>query len=574
VKYRLVLTLAAVPLAGMVLAQAPPSSAEHVDLLFLRGPRPVLLRLHVRVDGLPHHSPWSNYLHELFTVLDRDRDGVLNVAEAGRAPKGQTLAQQARGGGFFGQQGALATFQEMAADPDSGEITFEEFAAYYYKSGFRPLVVNFGQGGNPGLMADALTDALFKFLDQDRDGKLSQEEVGRAEAALRKLDLDDDELISVQEFLPNPFGNGVFIPQQQPFNLPASQQPAFAVLDPTQPATAWVSPLVRTYDKNRNGKLDGAEVGLDQVDFERLDANRDGELDADELPGLPALRPGAEFVLRLGKLGENEAAADLLPAEGRPAPLAQQIAKSSSGLTLTVGAAQINLPRPAPAQPGNLQGQQVRSTLQFYLQQFRNADPGKKGYLERKDLQQNRQLQFLVNIFPLADADEDDRLTEKEVTDWFELQTRVATAYLTLTVGDSGRGLFDLLDQNRDSRLGTRELRTAWERIRPWTRDQAPIARTEIPGQFSLSVSLGPGGATNPSGRPFVVGTSSGFNPAVPPAARSGPVWFHKMDRNGDGDLSRREFLGSKEDFARIDANGDGLISLEEATKFDAQSRK
>jgi hypothetical protein len=49
------------------------------------------------------------------------------------------------------------------------------------------------------------------------------------------------------------------------------------------------------------------------------------------------------------------------------------------------------------------------------------------------------------------------------------------------------------------------------------------------------------------------------------PAPARGPLWFRMMDRNGDGYVSRREFLGSKEEFDRIDTNHDGLISPEEA---------
>jgi EF hand len=53
-----------------------------------------------------------------------------------------------------------------------------------------------------------------------------------------------------------------------------------------------------------------------------------------------------------------------------------------------------------------------------------------------------------------------------------------------------------------------------------------------------------------------------------------GPLWFRKMDKNRDGDVSRREWLGSEEMFRQIDRDGDGLISAEEADRFDAKTRK
>ena len=45
------------------------------------------------------------------------------------------------------------------------------------------------------------------------------------------------------------------------------------------------------------------------------------------------------------------------------------------------------------------------------------------------------------------------------------------------------------------------------------------------------------------------------------------------MDSNRDGDVSRKEFLGTDEEFARIDTDGDGLISPEEASRADALLR-
>jgi hypothetical protein len=50
-------------------------------------------------------------------------------------------------------------------------------------------------------------------------------------------------------------------------------------------------------------------------------------------------------------------------------------------------------------------------------------------------------------------------------------------------------------------------------------------------------------------------------------------VWFKKMDRNRDGDVSRREFLGTDEQFRQLDTDGDGLVSVEEAEAFDRKRR-
>ena len=49
--------------------------------------------------------------------------------------------------------------------------------------------------------------------------------------------------------------------------------------------------------------------------------------------------------------------------------------------------------------------------------------------------------------------------------------------------------------------------------------------------------------------------------------SRQAPAWFQKMDHNKDGDLSPREFLGSRADFERIDSDHDGLIDPKEAEK-------
>ena len=59
---------------------------------------------------------------------------------------------------------------------------------------------------------------------------------------------------------------------------------------------------------------------------------------------------------------------------------------------------------------------------------------------------------------------------------------------------------------------------------------------------------------------------------AASPAA--GPDWFQKMDRNHDGDVSRREFLGPRDQFDRLDRDNDGLIDPEEARAAVAAKAK
>ena len=95
----------------------------------------------------------------------------------------------------------------------------------------------------------------------------------------------------------------------------------------------------------------------------------------------------------------------------------------------------------------------------------------------------------------------------------------------------------------------------------------------EIPRQILLTVSQGQ--STGGFGRqvPAVVVRGPVANPGVAPATVKGPLWFRKMDRNNDGDVSRREFLGSLEDFRRIDVDGDGLIDQSEADAADAGLR-
>src|SRR5262249_9426558 len=152
------------------------------------------------------------------------------------------------------------------------------------------------------------------------------------------------------------------------------------------------------------------------------------------------------------------------------------------------------------------------------------------------------------------DRNGDGKLSEAEISAYLDLQMKAQASQLVLTLADRNRSLFELIDADHDGRLGIREVRSMWQRLAEWDRDGDDcLSRKEIPYQFQLTVSQGQ--------HSFADEVQSA--PGYGPAARSklpllGPAWFRKMDRNNDGDVSRREFLGPLEEFERIDANGDG----------------
>jgi hypothetical protein len=173
----------------------------------------------------------------------------------------------------------------------------------------------------------------------------------------------------------------------------------------------------------------------------------------------------------------------------------------------------------------------------------------------------------MVPYLRLADRDGDGKLTWREWSAFLDLREKIAAQAVLMTWLDRGRRLFDFLDANHDGLLSRRELATARVRLAPFAR-QGGLAADDVPRQSQLLFQFDRPGGTSPST------VANGPNSFTPAPRYSGPLWFRKMDRNRDGDVSPGEFLGTPELFRKIDADGDGLIDPDEAERADAEYRR
>jgi Ca2+-binding EF-hand superfamily protein len=197
------------------------------------------------------------------------------------------------------------------------------------------------------------------------------------------------------------------------------------------------------------------------------------------------------------------------------------------------------------------------------LARFDAQDSDRNGVLDRSEIY--RPPFAFVPLMRLADRDGDGKLSRKEYSDYLDLQFRLNVQTTFLLLDSRGRGLFDLLDADHDGRLSVREMRNAWARVTPWDQGKEFVTAAMLPEQYRLTLS---------HGRPVAQDTPFSPTQIQRGIPRRGPLWFRKMDRNGDGDVSPAEWLGTMEQFRALDLDGDGLIDAREAEIADRKLRR
>jgi Ca2+-binding EF-hand superfamily protein len=589
---------AAVPEKNAKPATKP--AEEYQDFVFLTDVRPLLIRVHVSLDGKSLRAASDELFAYVFRYLDRDGDGFLTKDEVERVPTltqllgGAIVANVGGGGGGAGrpkgQEPVPPTLAELDTNKD-GKVSVEELAAYYRKSGFVQFQFHFEQtraggfniakilgGGRSEPTLEAVRTEIFSVLDTNNDGKLSKAELSVISAVLLKRDEDDDEMITAKELVingpaENPLaGFGMMGMGRGGAKKDTVQDSRLLVPVHANGSTAGlVRRLKERYAKD--DKVTQKQVGLDPAAFTALDTNKDGSLDDKELAGFAGRTPDLELNLRMGSKNVEQNRIEIIAGKGSGALLTSQLAIKNDRLWVDLGLSRGELQLDEVEQPTE---QFTEIIKQQIVLQFKQADSENKGFLDEKQAKGNR---VFGNLFKMVDRDNDGKITEKEVVAFFEEYLKIqakAQASVTLSITDESRGLFDIVDADRDNKLSLREMRQGTKIFDQLDKaGKGFLTQDDIPRTYRITIQRGSANSLSRGAAAAFASLYSGnYATEQRHVSTAGPAWFRKMDHNGDGDVSRREFLGSSEQFHKIDTDGDGLISVEEAIRFDKLVRQ
>jgi len=572
----------ALALAALVEEAKPARGAEVQDLILLHEDGPMRVRLRITNGDKSVFGRWHDHVERWFKFADMDKDGLIDEAEVARMPSVYQMQQMLQNGQFTPNQQAgipiaLPPLKDIDLDAD-GKLDRHEFITYYLGTAAGPLLVL--PGINPlqgqGVNSSSVSDALFRALDANKDGRLTRDELSRAGELLGRFDVNDDEIVSVQEILgsnPNQFGGQqvqigrAAAGRAQGFNLglvPVSREANDLRVTGR---LKFAKEMVTKLDADRSGSLSAAEFRIPAAEFAGCDANRDDQLDAIELVKWLVGPPHLAITTRMEQLVEGDPV--IVEGDG-----VRRGATHANGLAFRVGDASVQFDRNT-ATVG--QGYNPAANMKQYMVQVFNAvDKEKAGKLPMEEINKNPQTVYLRNFGKWLDMDVDGFVTVQEIDDFTQLTGGGAWSQLTIGFIDQGRGLFEILDTQPDYNLSIGELRNSAKPLAGYIPvGTEALARTDIPRRYHLQVGYNNNGnGVQMQMQGAVVQRVAQPRPGQPPQTpRRGPGWFQKMDVNLDSYVSPREFLGPMANFRKMDTDGDGLVSDKEADDFAEKAK-
>lgn len=562
--------------ATAVAKTTPPklSQAPSPERFILFTPvNPLVVEVELTIDGQPHLAAMEKLVDEVLKLADTDGDG--------RPTWKEVTASKRFMYGQFGNlpittDNGIKQILELYDSNRNGAVDRAEVPRFLTRNagGARPFSI---RGTSDFRDSNRFESPLWNLLNTDDDGhSISAAEMAAASSRLRSRDTDDDDVV-----VPSDLAAAAPGPGEMPTRRRVRGPDAARLLEKGGKwDTNW--DLIRNALDEQyalSGNLSASSFPLTSKLFAQLDTDKNGRLVRGEYQLLEKVPPHIRLAVNFGKAAkaaEDKERSSKLESEpsssSDPAKVLPPVQIRLVGLCEELEA----LPHSVSDQPGRMTLNIGGMSLTFYTndtvaaadfeaqakQALDRFDADKNGYLEAKEVPADAQAVF--GQVEAVDTDEDGKVYPGEIVAYLSQQQAALRAQIHAKAEDRQDAFFLALDENGDERLDGREIENAPARLLQFDKDDdGEIVSDELPP--AMVVGFSRGSLQN-------VDALFAIPPLTPRApAKEIPRWFTLMDTSGDGVLSRREFLGEQEQFAKLDGNQDGFLDAVEinAAKSD-----
>jgi Ca2+-binding EF-hand superfamily protein len=530
-------------ISSIGLATEKPSQVGQKDLVLLLPNGPMHVRLKVTQGDASLEQLRGAYVDRLIEKLDVNQDGQLTNDETRNHAlfmTGKRFSDTALAKSLPSAKNLNRSYIEQSVERAIGQsMVFRQIASV------------------------AEQDLqVFKVLDEDQSGLIERHEMRTSAARLAAKDLDHDYCVTFDEFTST--GSGAMMPEIALQMIPSEPPPPVhseMLRDAREPVMA--SRLIRTYDLDKDAKLSAKELQWDSERVAALDQNRDGFLTVGELAKISDMEPDVSIAIEL-TAGKDAGYPEV--EKGSKTDKVVLVSSRSTAHVKMLSGGMIEIKQPTTTITlGYRDRDPVEEALKNARDTFNAIDQDANGYLDREEIVTHPRFQRY--LFDAMDVDRDDRVFSKEMEEYVRGFAEPSATVCQVTLFDSGNGYFQMLDRNGDGRISIRELRGAEANLLASASGDSPeLNPSQMARYFKIEIQRGGPTPFGPTTRPRA---------ELPQAAmrnNGGPIWFQRMDRNGDGDLVWDEFLGPRDVFTKLDQDNDGLLDADEAISSTAQA--
>lgn len=509
-----------------------PNTSPTRDRFLILLPRgPLLVETEISINDRHHQQIWNELLAELYRTGDTNQDGTVTWEEAFNNPRFADGRLARFGQREDGRQRVVRSYDRN----NNGKVDREELR--FLIGGQTGFTFN-GSGRSPNAQPE-----LLELLDTNQDGKLSAQELSRAAARLLSRDRNDNQIVELYELVSSR-------------RTARRGQPAATSIRLTPSETDWSNVckmLIQRYSQTEGG-LSTSHFRRSPALAQHLDQNGNQKLEESELFALATVEP--HLVLGIRFSDQSAPSVEIVSTSSELADVWKRIEHTEEGISIFLGDCQLDIV--AADRAVAIRGNYTRQAEQI-IQRF---DKDKNQYLERDELD-SRNASYYASQFAAWDTDNDGKVFTEELEAAFHRSSQYTLARIQGTSFQEGRNLFATLDRSGDQRLTLRELYEIAEFLLEFDRNHdAQIETSEVPTRYRFG--FGRGGTPISMNR-YQQAILSQRSPNGEESSAA-PKWFVHADRNGDGAISPREFLGTEAQFHNLDRNQDGFIDASEAS--------